>query len=180
MKTRLAKKVYERYAGGDIPAHLQTRALRRAFMSKMAPLSKKLDALNKHSGIGPSLGWFTYDERTGYPKHASFAEYSWFRMCGKNIIKRTKINEEEFISTVCLGLDHNFNFSNMKQMPVVFETGWCRLSPLPLAKSTLFEGFRGLQLIEEERASTKGEALKHHNDMVTLHKQLTEQAVVSG
>lgn len=60
----------------------------------------------------------------GKIKRASMLEWvQWFSNFENRKVDRTDIEEGVFVSTVCLGLDHNFDFESWKEhKPILFET----------------------------------------------------------
>lgn len=149
MKQRIAKKIYWRYNrvfGLHLPGHYQIKEVKRIH-----------DKLLRHIDPELSMPFWIYDERTGYPKNVSFSEHQWFLyMCGKRFLRRTHLPDGGFISSVCLGIDHNFYFGPLKQMPIIFECMYFKA----------IDGEACMQGEDQERAATRGEILKIHDEML--------------
>jgi hypothetical protein len=148
VKRRVANKLLKRYHRGrhqTLPGHLQTKWLKRVELRSFGRLDLKL-----------KIDWYGYDKKTGKPVKLKYSEWHWWaNCCGHRFIKRTDIQPKEFVSTICLGIDHSFRLHPSD--PVIFETMWFK------------DDMSGER---QERASTLREALKHHEEMVVEAMQV--------
>lgn len=148
MKRRIAKKILNRFGtrGAPLPGHYRIKELRRYEARTWKDLDSKL-----------TIPWFIYDKKTGKAVKVTCGEWHWWGwLCGNRFIKRTEIQRDEFVSTICLGIDHDFMFG-LSQDPVIFETMWFK------------DNMAGE---DQKRARTLDEALKHHQEMVDAAKQV--------
>lgn len=159
MKLRQAKKNLQHYHWPThwprLPKHWHGRVYFRAYLKVHEGAIKATNNIPKIPGL-PVMFW-NYDLKTGLPKASTLFEHTWFQdYLGYRVLKAYQIANELLVSTVNLGV--NLNFLNPQQ-PLIFET----------------MVFGGEMDSKQWRYSTRDEALKSHDDIVTMVKHSLEQ-----
>lgn len=100
------------------------------------------------------MGLFYKRDGTPYPNDDSILWAKDYKRLNYRIIKQDRLFNGYFISTVWLGINHNFGFGP----PLIFET-------------MVFDD-RGNVDLDMKRYSTESEAIKGHSQMVRKWKKM--------
>jgi len=100
-------------------------------------------------------------DRTG--KKISMAEWTKLNADKKYVvIKKTYLKNGLMVSTVWLGINHNFNLTGL---PIIFET-------------KIFSNTEKFTDWDTMRSSTEKEAIKNHKEMILKAKKITNSRIV--